>query len=182
MTACWLALPTAGTPLPVGRASQHAVINSSGTLLYIPYLGDPTNTFDGGVAKVEIDTLDCADLLWRRAEQCPHSDTANCVVLATIEHYHAPIKSGDSLQNGDRILDIPPPPVPTTAADIAAHIARIDNRQGRRLLPSVQTLKEMIECLLEREPGGAGQQGPPGPPGPPGLRGPKGDPGDKGEK
>src|SRR6185436_4831912 len=47
--------------------------------------------------------------------------------------------------------------------------ARIDNRAGRRLLPSTQTLLELIECLMERGPGGAGKPGAPGQPGAPGA-------------
>src|SRR5262249_19975127 len=43
---------SAGAPLQVGNASQQLVISASGGVLYIPYLGDPANTFDGGVAKV----------------------------------------------------------------------------------------------------------------------------------
>ena len=151
---------SAGAPLQVGDASQQLVVSASGSVLYIPYLGDATNAFDGGVAKVEVKDLACADILWRHLDGCPHCDIPNCVVLATIENY----------QVGDRIEDQTDPPA-TPAADMAAHIARIDNRKGRPLLPSTQVLTELIECLLQQGPGGTGQQGPPGPPGPPGLKG-----------
>ncbi|MGH8066289.1 MAG: helix-hairpin-helix domain-containing protein [Candidatus Entotheonellia bacterium] len=154
-------IPTvAGAPLQVGSASQQIVISASGKFLYIPYLGTTANLFDGGVAKVEVDSEVCEEILWRHLEGCPHCDTPNCVVLATIENY----------QFGDRIQDQTDPPS-TPADDMAAHVARIDNRKGRRLLPSTQILTEVIECLLQRESEGAGQQGPPGPPGPPGTPG-----------
>jgi len=160
---------TAGAPLQVGNASQQLVVSTSGSVLYIPYLGDATNAFDGGVAKVEVKDLACADILWRHLDGCPHCDIPNCVVVATIENY----------QVGDRIEDQTDPPA-TPAVDMAAHIARIDNHQGRHLLPSTQVLTELIECLLQQGPGGTGQQGPPGPPGPQGPQGLQGPPGPQG--
>jgi len=89
------------------------------------------------------------------------------VVLATIENYHL----------GDRIEEQTDPPA-DPAQDATDKIARIDNRKGRRLLPSTQVLTELVECLLEHGTGGAGTQGPPGAPG---AKGDKGDKGDKGE-
>lgn len=109
---------------------------------------------------------DCKEIPWRHLEGCPHCEKANCVVLATIENYRL----------NDRMLDMP-----FQESDLADRIARIDNRNGRRLLPSTQTLYEMIECVLKQPPGGGGV-GPEGPPGPPGvgLPGKPGDPGKDG--
>jgi DNA-binding beta-propeller fold protein YncE len=164
------ALPAvAGTPLQVGDASQQVVVSASGKFLYVPFLGAPANTFDGGVAKIEVDEGACEEILWRHLGGCPQCDTPNCVVLATIEHY----------QVGDKIEDQTDPPA-DPAADIAVHVARIDNRKGRQLLPSTQVLKELIECLMQQGPGGIGTQGPPGSPGKEGLPGDKGDKGDPG--
>jgi hypothetical protein len=95
-------------------------------------------------AVVEVTEQDCEEIFWRHLEGCPHCDTPNCIVLATITDYHV----------GGRIEE-----------------ANIDNRKGRRLLPSTQVLTEVVECLLEHGTGGSGTQGPPGP------AGPKGDPG-----
>jgi len=173
------ALPVvANTPFPVGPGSEQIVISPSGMHLYIPFVDDLTQASRGGVAVVEVSEQDCEEILWRHLEGCPGCDMPNCVVLATIEHY----------QIGDRLLD-PSDPPSTAEADMAAHIARIDNRNGRRLLPSTQVLTELIECLLHEGPGGGGPQGPPGPPGPqgppgepgePGLQGPPGEPGEPG--
>jgi DNA-binding beta-propeller fold protein YncE len=159
------ALPVvANTPFPVGPGSEQIVISPSGMHLYIPFVDDLTQASRGGVAVVEVSEEDCEEILWRHLEGCPGCDMPNCVVLATIEHY----------QIGDRLLD-PSDSPPTAEADMAAHVARIDNRNGRRLLPSTQVLTELIECLLHEGSGGGGPQGPPGPPGPVGPQGPQGE-------
>lgn len=81
----------------------------------------------------------CDEIFWRHLEGCPHCDGHNCVVLATIEHYHL----------GDKIEDQTKPP-PKPEDDEQAHIARIDNRKGRHLLPSMSVLVEIIRCMLEK--------------------------------
>ena len=43
---------------------------------------------------------------------------------------------------------------------------------GRKLLPSVEVLTQLVECLLEHPAGGGGAQGPVGPEGPEGPAGP----------
>ena len=110
---------------------------------------------------------DCAELLWKGLNGCETCETGNCVVLATIKDYHI----------GDKLAD----PPADSANDPGAHIVRIDNRTGRRLLPSTQVLTEVVQCLLGH-PGGGGNQGPQGPPGPQGLPGADGAQGLKGEK
>jgi hypothetical protein len=113
---------------------------------------------------------DCEDIFWRHLDGCPHCETPNCVVLATIENYHL----------GDKINALTDP---IDSNDDSNQIARIDNRTGRRLLPSTQVLTEVVKCLLEHGTGGGGLQGPVGPAGrvgsqgPQGIQGPKGDPG-----
>jgi hypothetical protein len=104
---------------------------------------DLTKPAVGGVAIVEASEQACEEILWRHLDGCPHCDTPNCVVLATITDYHI-----------DRAIDD----------------ANINNRT-RRLLPSTEILKEYIECLREHGPGGVGQQGPPGDRGNDGLKG-----------
>jgi DNA-binding beta-propeller fold protein YncE len=146
-------------PLPVGDSSGQIVVNSAGTRLFIPYLGATANTFDGGVAKVEIDLHDCEDLLRRRSKHCPHCNAPDCIVLATIDDYHV----------GAQFLDPTDPPTPPDDKK-----SYIDNWTARHLLPSTQTLTELVECLMEREAGATAQQGPPGPTGPKGDAGPQG--------
>jgi len=138
--------------------SQQLVITESGEYLYIPFTGDLTVTNDGGVAILKIDERQCSEILWRHLEGCPQCDQPNCVVLGTIESYRV----------GDKLLDpVDPPSDPL--ADDAANIARIDNRKGRKLLPSTEVLTDLMECLLEHPAGGAAKQGPVGPQGPSGT-------------
>ncbi len=162
-------LPTEA--IKVGNDGQGLVLSKSGRLLYVPYVGDPQQANDGGVAILTVSEQACDDILWRQLEGCPHCDIANCVVLATIENYML----------GDKIEDQTDPPTDPND-DSKNQIARIDNREGRRLLPSTQVLTEVVECLLENGTGGTGLQGPPGHPGPGGGPGPAGDPGPGFEK
>jgi hypothetical protein len=97
----------------------------------------------------------CEDLLWSQLEECADCETANCVLLATIERYQA----GAAVLDGD--------PVAALADDLAQHRARIDNREGRRVLASTATLQAWLECLQTQ--GAQGPQGPKGDQGPPGL-------------
>lgn len=148
-----------GAAFEVGQRSQQLLTTSAGDL-YIPFTGDLAVATEGGVAILEIDETACDEILWRHLDGCPQCATPNCVVLATIENFHL----NDSLEDQE---DPPTDPV----ADDAANIARINNRQGRKLLPSTQVLAELIECLLEHPPGGAASQGPVGPEGPAGPEG-----------
>jgi DNA-binding beta-propeller fold protein YncE len=141
-------------PFKVGPDSQQIIISKSASYIYVPFIEDLTNAALGGVAIVEVSEESCSDILWRHLEGCPHCDTPDCVVLATIENYNF----------GDKILALTDPPDPTN--DAANKIARINNRLGRRLLPSTQVMTELIECLLEH--GTEGTQGPTGPQGPKG--------------
>jgi len=158
-----------GNPVAVGPDAGQAVITGTGDRLFVPYPDDLAVPDAGAVAVLDISEQDCDGLLWRIAD-CPGCDTGDCLVLATIENY----TPGDSLENL-------PVPRPDPADDAAAHIARIDNRLGRKLLPSTQTIAEALACLLENCcNGGTGQQGPPGPQGPQGDPGPAGQPGQQG--
>lgn len=112
----------------------------------------------------------CCNIFDRHLEGCPACDEANCVVLATIENYHL----------DDRLEDQTDPPADPVEDD-ANKIARIDNHKGRRLLPSTQTLAEILECICESGFDGQGVPGPQGPPGPPGPLGPPGHPGKDGQ-
>jgi hypothetical protein len=87
----------------------------------------------------------CSDLWNEALDGCPSCDEENCIVLATIANW----KVGD-------VIDA----------------TRIDNTAERPLLPSVRTVKEVIDCMLAQ--GGSGGMGPAGPTGPTGPRGPTG--------
>ena len=169
---------TPGIAFQVGDDSQELVPNGSGNRLYVPFTDDLAEPTLGGVAIVDISEDACSEILWRHLNGCPHCDLPDCVVLATITNYNL----------GDRIEEQTDPPA-DPQQDTANKIARIDNRT-RRLLPSTQVLKELVECLLEHgNEGGTGTQGPPGqqgatgpagPTGPTGPAGPTGPPGPPG--
>jgi DNA-binding beta-propeller fold protein YncE len=149
--------PIVSDPFKVGRGSQQIVISTTGTHLYIPFEDDLALANRGGVAVVKVSEKSCEDILWRHLERCPHCDMPDCVVLATIKDYHL----------GDKIVALSDTSDPKD--DQKNQIARIDNRKGRRLLPSTQVLTEVVKCLLDHGTGGGGQQGPPGPAGPAGA-------------
>jgi hypothetical protein len=165
------AVPTA--PFEVGAVSGQVVVSETGGRLYVPFAGAQGPPADGGVAVVTVTEQDCEEILWRHLEGCPSCDTPNCVVLATIERFNV----------GDLLTDPTDPPA-DPQSDTADAIARINNRLGRRLLPSTQVLAELIECALgccgTGGQGGQGPQGPPGPKGPPGPDGPAGQTGPQG--
>jgi hypothetical protein len=140
-----------GAALPIG--GQGAALALAGRL-YAAY-GD-------GVAVLAIQEADCADYLKRHA--CPGCDTADCVILATVQRW----RPGRRLEN-------PTVPPGDPLADASAGIARIDNDLGRSAVPSVADLARAVACILDHGVGGGqGEQGPPGPQGPAGLQGPTG--------
>ena len=72
--------------------------------------------------------IPCDELIWHQI--CCPCTTANCVMLATIHGYVADASVLDA--------DTPPP---------AGAVARIDNRDGRKVLASTGTLQAWLECL-----------------------------------
>jgi len=106
----------------------------------------------------------CGDLWWESLEGCPHCDQPDCVVLATIESYVI----------GNQIVDSLPSPLPPGGAVV------INNKKGRKVLPSVEAIKAVVDCLLDQPGGGGGPQGPAGPAGPQGPQGAAGPQGPQG--
>ncbi len=143
-----------GPAIGFGGDARGIAVTDAGTTVFVSYVG-PGNE-PGGIAVFDVQLHDCADLPWKSLEGCDDCDDANCVVLATITGYRP----------GFKMLDIADP-VPDPVADLANGIARIDNRVGRRLLPSTSLLAEMIQCLH----GAVGPAGPQGVPGAPGAAG-----------
>lgn len=177
ITALSTARAAAGRPDAVGPGLGFAgdahdveVTPGSGTV-YVAY-GLAAGGGPGGVAVFEVESEGCAEIPWCSIEGCGDCDEHNCVVVATIHGYRP----------GFAVLD-PADPPSDPAADAAARIARIDNRAGRRLLPSASTLFELIQCLMDEGTGKAGPTGPIGPAGPagapgqPGVNGAPGSPG-----
>lgn len=162
---------TLRAPLPIGTGIGADSGFDDGDVLvgddlaYLAVPGDPAAP--GGVAVLgTVGTLDCDDLLWRSTQTCPDCDDTDCddpdcddpgcIVLATVLDYDA----GDDL-------------VETGTAAVGSGQVEIDNRLGRRLLVSTQTLTELVECLLARPTptGGSGRDGIDGIDGAPGKDG-----------
>src|SRR6185436_20088660 len=75
-----------GAPFEIGRAGERGVITAAGTRLYQPNTGDTAVAGDGAVAILELSSVRCGDLL---IGECPRCDEPDCLILATIENYHA---------------------------------------------------------------------------------------------
>ncbi len=132
--------PLTGAARAVGSGAQQVVLVGAG----------------GMQASLDFATLavgDCGDHVWHQLDGCPQCDSGDCVVLATITGFRA----------GAELLDLP-----TAADDLAQRRARIDNRQGRRMLASTASLQAWLECL-QTQGGVAGPAGPAGPRGLPGA-------------
>lgn len=130
-------------PYAAGQAPLVAAARSAGDAdpLIVVLYGD------GDAATVDpaaVADSDCADLVCKQT--CAGCDVAECVVLATISNY----LPGMSIVTG-----------PAAAGDVAAKLARIDNRDGRRILASTATLQAWLECLQMKGgvPGPAGANG-----------------------
>jgi hypothetical protein len=124
----------------------------------VAYAG--TGADPGGVAVFDVSQTSCRATLELLGD-CPGCEQPDCVVVATIHGY----KAGFTVLDADRAAD--------AAADLAAHVARIDNRAGRVRLRSTAVLEAAIECLMDGgvAGGGTGAQGPQGLPGLPGQDG-----------
>ncbi|RYG22716.1 collagen-like protein [bacterium] len=138
-----------GTPTPVPAGPTGLTFADGGATLLVSTAST--------VATYAVHESQCHEIFWRSLDGCPHCEE-DCVVLATIEDYTL----------GDRLEDLPksPPQSPDPG------VAWIDNRAGRRLLPSTTALAEAIECLLhQKSESASGLQGPKGDPGAPGAPG-----------
>ena len=125
-----------GTAIEIGVNSVAPVISNSGRTLYVPFTGTLATPGDGGVAIIDIEESECCSKIWKALDGCPRCDIANCVVLATLKGFVV----------GDTFEDQTDPPA-DPATDTTNHVVRIDNRTGRRMLPSTSTLTEIVQCL-----------------------------------
>jgi hypothetical protein len=131
--------PVLGAPTPVGAGANALAL---GDRLFV--------SEDDGVAVLEIQGTLCCDALG--PHDCPGCDTPDCIVLATIVGWKPGFKLQDVVDPAD------------ATGDLAAGIARLDNRLGRVVVPSVSDLARAIECLCQSvsgvaEPGAPGKDG-----------------------
>lgn len=127
-----------GDPGPVVASPQDLLLAPDGREVYVA--GDGLTGQCGGVSVLDVSEEPCAEIFWRALEGCPTCPEDWCVPLAAIRDY----------TDGQTITDLD-----------------IDNRI-RPLVPSTETLREVILCALEH---GTGTQGPEGPRGLAGLPG-----------
>jgi hypothetical protein len=160
--------PIASVAAPLPPNAADIVYASQGARFYAALPAGPNSR----IAVAKVTEQECSDILWRSLHGCPECEQPDCLILATIPEYRPGFALADEVA-----------PRPDAATDRQNRIARIDNRRGRRLLPSNQTLHELLLCFLEEGIGGGqpGPAGPQGPRGPQGPQGPKGEPGQDGQ-
>jgi hypothetical protein len=127
-----------GDPVPAGNSPQEIVLDAGGKWLYVVVNGAAGATCSGA-AVFSVTERDCEEIVWATLDGCPDCDDGSCILLAAISDYEL----SQSIDN-----------------------ARIDNRV-RPMLPSTNTLHELIECCCGNEATQAAK----------GDKGDKGDPG-----
>jgi DNA-binding beta-propeller fold protein YncE len=148
----------------VGDNPQLPHLQAVDKRLYVPYIGAAVDAATGAIAVIGVTEHDCGSLFERSLDGCPSCGDDACLTLVTVTDY---VFDSDFTDDN------------------------LDNLRDRRLLPSTETLYEIVRCLLENPTGagGVGEQGPPGPQGVPGAdgqdgatgpTGPQGQPGQAG--
>jgi len=141
--------PSMNSPDPAPRGTVQLLV--AGEMLYAGFGGGGSPPVPGGVAIFDVTGDDCLALFDKVLDACPACEEGDDIVLATITDYV-----------WGEVVDA----------------KRIDNRAGRRLLPSTTLLAEVIECIASCA--SAGMTGPMGPPGKDGAAGKDGAPGTPG--
>lgn len=148
---------------PATRADGVAIFEELaffGTRLYVA--GTRTTGDDdevvGSISILAVDEEDCASIFRQVVDGCITCDGDDGVVVASIRQYR------------EGLLFVLP-----EAAEAEDVPGTIDNHTDRPLVPSTNTLKRVIDCMLAK-----GIEGIPGPRGPRGLDGAQGDPGQDG--
>lgn len=80
----------------------------------------------GGV-RWEVSEKSCSEIVWRALDDCPDCPEDTCVPLAVVENY---LKN---YQNNDKAITD----------------AKIENQKFRPLVPSTETLRQLVMCALE---------------------------------
>lgn len=132
-------------PIAVVSQPQDILLDPVGRRLYVTGLGGDEKRC-GGVSVLDVNEEQCGEIVWHALDGCPECPDDKCVPLAAIRDY---IK------------------------DMVISDREIDNRI-RPLVPSTETLRQLILCALETGTGKQGPEGPRGPQGLQGLQGPQG--------
>ena len=167
---------------PISGSARFERLALSGGRLYAGADDEATTAQPerGLVAVLDVDEDACDQLFEEAIEACPacsEGEEEHCVVLAHIPQYRARARAAP-------------------ASEAAATDNVLDNVKHRPLVPSTNTIVEVIRCLLEQglaegvpgPRGPAGEQGAVGPDGPqgiqgePGPEGPQGPQGARGER
>jgi DNA-binding beta-propeller fold protein YncE len=145
---------------------QDLVLDPEGNRLYAAGKGSSSPPSCGGVSIMDVKGTQCSEIIWRALDGCPECPEDNCIPLAIVDNY---------VENYQK--DFKNPPKITNDW--------IENRKFRPLVPSTETLKQLVMCALETgggTKGKEGSQGPQGPPGPPGDKGLQGKEGPQGKE
>jgi collagen triple helix repeat protein len=161
---------------PVSGLARFERLALSGGRLYVAADDDATEVQPerGLVAVLDVEEDACDQLFEESIDSCPAcsaNEDDHCVVLAHIPGYRA----------GARVVPF---------ADASSTDNVLDNITHRPLVPSTNTIVEVIRCLLEQglaegvpgPRGPAGEQGAIGPAGPQGEQGQQGERGQRGER
>jgi DNA-binding beta-propeller fold protein YncE len=120
---------------------QDLVLDPEGNRLYATGKGSSSPPSCGGVSIMDVKGTQCSEIIWRALDGCPECPEDNCIPLAIVEKYVENYKKQDA----------------------AITNARIENRKFRPLVPSTETLKQLVMCALEGKTGGKdGKDGDPG--------------------
>ncbi|MEH1867445.1 MAG: hypothetical protein V7K69_20880 [Nostoc sp.] len=129
---------------------QYLVLEPEGRRLYAAGKGSSSLPSCGGVSVIDVKETQCSEIIWQALDGCPECPEDNCVPLAIVEDYVKNYQKDPKITNN-----------------------RLENRKFRPLVPSTETLKQLVMCALETGGGTKGQEGLPGSPGIPGTPGSK---------
>ncbi len=121
-------------PIPVVTNPQDILLDPEKGRLYAAGQGAETPPPYGGVSVLEVTEEKCSEIVWRALDGCPNCPEDTCVPLAVVENY---LKN---YQNNDKAITD----------------AKIENHKFRPLVPSTETLRQLVLCALETgaKPGG----------------------------
>ena len=140
-------------PISVVTNPQDILLDPEKGRLYAAGQGGATPPPYGGVSILQVTEEQCSEIVWRALDGCPDCPEDACVPLAVVENY---VKNYQD--NNKAITD-----------------AKIENHKFRLIVPSTETLRQLVMCALEAKGGD------PALPGPQGEKGEQGLPGSPGE-